>query len=705
MRSRLIFAAIFAVVCLPLLLASADPVLLQTLSAQTMLLDFEPENGPHGVELQWQVDGDPDGKGRLNALRAGFRIPAPSEEQKAAQIDPWMERRGENQFLILMPGPGGDSQLDFSAFGQQNPAILRLAIQTHETGSLELVAPDTASASAVAEGDDWPTAQVGSRWALIPPLLAIMLAFLLRGTLIALGAGVLVGSAMLAWAEGSILATFRIAFVDILWNGILTDPFHLYILGFVLLLSATVAVVTRMGGIEGMVKALLRFAKNSRSVQTIAYALGLGVFFDDYANTIIVGNSCGPLFDRMKVSRAKLAYIVDSTAAPVAGIAILSTWVAYQISTYAPQLPTVGIPASQGYALFLETVPYRFYCMFAMFMVGCVIWTQRDFGPMRRAEALARQGKDESIIGSGDGPSAHTQPLPGVPARWYNGVLPLGLMIVGTAGLIYVLGASALNADIADPRAAGHADAVAAADAGGFHWIRSVLGASDSTKAIFLGSLAAFVLAVIMGLGQRLLSAAEATRTTANGIRILFKDAVMILLFAWAIGKVCGELGTATYLVSAFQGIIDGAWLPIILFLASCFVAFATGSSWTTMAIMQPNVVLLAYHLGENTPYGPHGLLILSIGAVLEGAIFGDHCSPISDTTILSSAASKCNHITHVRTQAPYAIVTAIIAVVIGYIPTALYGTSFWFSIVIGFVLLFTFMRFVAQPQKETAAG
>ena len=340
-----------------------------------------------------------------------------------------------------------------------------------------------------------------------------------------------------------------------------------------------------------------------------------------------------------------------------------------------------------------------------MFMVGCVIWTQRDFGPMRRAEALARAGNDESLIGRGDGPAAHTEPLPGVPARWINGVLPLGLMIFGTAGLIYAFGASVLEADLADPASPGHADAVATAEEGGFSWMRAVLGASDSTKAIFYGSLSAFVLAVIMGIGQRLLSAAEATRTAAHGIRILFKDAVMILLLAWAIGKVCSELGTATYLVAAFQGIIDGAWLPIILFLASCFVAFATGSSWTTMAIMQPNVVLLAYHLGADTPYGPHGLLILSIGAVLEGAIFGDHCSPISDTTILSSAASKCNHITHVRTQAPYAIVTAIIAIVIGYMPTALLDTPFWISIVIGCALLFSFMRFVAKPQTQTAAG
>ncbi|MBC8404775.1 MAG: Na+/H+ antiporter NhaC family protein [Planctomycetes bacterium] len=697
MRTRLIFAAVFTAICLPLMMASADPVLLQTLSAQTMLQGYEPVASVRAVDIDWPLDADADGLARRDALRVGFRLPAPTEAEKAADVDPWLQNLTATTFRILLADADGNPPLEIGPNQIQNVRMLLT-----ESGSLQLLEINSAAeeSSLNAAGEALPSTQMGSRWALIPPLLAILLAFLLRGTLLALSAGVLVGAAMLAWAEGSLIYTLRIAFGDILIGEILTDPFHLYILGFVLLLSATVAVITRMGGIDGMVKALLRYAKNSRSVQAIAYALGLGIFFDDYANTIIVGNSCGPLFDRMKVSRAKLAYIVDSTAAPVAGIAILSTWVAYQISTYAPQLPTVGIPASQGYALFLETVPYRFYCLFAMFMVGCVIWTKRDIGPMRRMEEQARDGKDESLIGAGDGPAAHTLALPGVPARWFNGVLPLALMIFGTAGLIYALGAATMNEAITN----NDSEAIAASAEGGFVWMRAVLGASDSTKAIFYGSLAAFVLAVLMAIGQRLLSAGEITRTASNGIRILFKDAVLILLLAWSIGKVCGHLGTATYLVAAFQGIIDGAWLPIILFLASCFVAFATGSSWTTMAIMQPNVVLLAYHLGENTPYGPHGLLVLSIGAVLEGAIFGDHCSPISDTTILSSAASKCNHITHVRTQAPYAIATAFVAVLFGYIPTAIFNTPFWVSILAGFAVLYAFMRFAGKPTEKPQA-
>lgn len=683
MRARLLSAALFAVLALPLLLTSADPVLLQSLTTQRLLQELEMGEGTGRVEVAWELPADLDGRARANALRAGLQLPAPAEGEADVFLDVAPE---VNLFQIRLPGAR-----------VEDTGVYRLRVDADlEAGRVTLV-----DVSGQTPEEDAPNAPLGSTWSLAPPLIAILLAFLLRGTLVALSAGVLIGAAMIAAGRGSVFGLFGVAIDEILIGEILTSPFHLYILGFVLLLSSTVAVVTRMGGIDGMVKVLLRYAASTRSVQAIAYALGLGIFFDDYANTIIVGNSCGPLFDRKKVSRAKLAYIVDSTAAPIAGIAILSTWVAYQISTYAPQLPTVGIEASQGYALFLQTIPYRFYCMLAIVTVGLVVLLQRDFGPMRKVEESARKGHDPSSVLRDDGPEAMTVAKPGVPARWWNGVLPLALMIFGTAGLIYAFGASVVKSAAEE----GDTDAVEAMAAGGFEWLRTVLGSSDSTAAIFYGSLAAFALAMIMAIGQRLLSPREASITATRGMGPLIKDAILILILAWSIGAVCTELGTATYLVAAFQGIISGAWLPIILFLASCFVAFATGSSWTTMAIMQPNVVLLAYQLGENTPYGPEGLLILSIGAVLEGAIFGDHCSPISDTTILSSAASKCNHIEHVRTQAPYALVTAVVAITLGYLPVALFETPWYVSLLLGIVALFAFLRVVAKPIQTDASA
>lgn len=674
MRTRLIFAAVFGLLCLPLFLVAADPVRLETLTLQGMLIDKD-LTLPSGdrYQFEWSLDGDRDGRARLDALRAGMQLPAP----EAGEDDVYLRALDTDSFLV---SPSGDGD-----------SIVPLEVLRAE-GRLSLVRPGVEEPVTVG--------QFGSRLALFPPLLAILLAFLLRSTLISLSLGVLLGAFLMLAPGEPLWQVLVTVFYDILWKEILTQSFQLYILGFVLLLSSTVAVVTRMGGIEGMVRVLLRYAKSSRSVQAVAYALGLGIFFDDYANTIIVGNSCGPLFERMKVSRAKLAYIVDSTAAPMAGIAILSTWVAYQISTYAPQLPTVGMEVSQGYSLFLDTIPYRFYCIFALFMVGIVIVTRRDFGPMRRTEEASRRGQDPSALQGSQDLSALTAMRPDARPRWFNGVLPLSLMVFGTAGLIYVFGHNALHSLAAD----GDADAIKALTYSGFEWLRAVLGESDSTAAIFYGSLAAYLLALVLGLGQRLLPAADAVRTSTRGIRILFKDAVMILILAWSIGAVCTQLGTATYLVAAFQDMITGGWLPILLFVASCFVAFATGSSWTTMAIMQPNVVLLAYNLGEQTPHGSEGLLILSIGAVLEGAIFGDHCSPISDTTILSSTASKCQHIQHVRTQAPYALVVAFVALLLGYLPTSFLNTPPLLSIGLGMVALLMIVRIVGRqtPDVET---
>jgi Na+/H+ antiporter NhaC len=320
---------------------------------------------------------------------------------------------------------------------------------------------------------------------------------------------------------------------------------------------------------------------------------------------------------------------------------------------------------------------------------------QRDFGPMLKAEAKARRS------GSTRDDSATTQDRikakEGVVPQGRNGLWPLLVMILGTAYLIYHLGASSL----ADSAAAGDTIAAAALQTSGFEYMRSVLGASDSTYAIFLGSTAAFILAVIMSLRPNHLTVTEVVHVTSYGIKVLFKDAVMVLLMAWGIGKICEDIGTAYFLVACFQDLMSPLWLPVILFVTACLIAFATGSSWTTMAILQPNVVLLAYQLGEQTDMGGHTLLVLSIGAVLEGAIFGDHCSPISDTTVLSSTASHCQHIEHVRTQAPYALVTAAVAISCAYLPVAIWGLNPFLCLAIGMTMLLLIVRYVGKRASE----
>ena len=692
LRSRLLVSALFALLCVPLLTLEAAPGALEGLALRRALEELDLPGtlaAARAAGAQPEAPGralDPAGTaGRLrlrfegetarhrteigDALRGALTVPEVVWEEDAV--------------LAPLPGLEGEGVVELRV--EHDPDEARLRLFDAGGGLLH-------------------EERTGGRSSLVPPLLAILLAFLTRSVIPSLLLGVLAGGYLLVPRGHAFVEMFPIVLRDIVWAEILSDPFHLYILGFVLGLSATVAVVTRMGGIDGMVQALLRFARSRRSVQAVAYFLGLGIFFDDYANTIIVGNSAGPLFDRMKVSRAKLAYIVDSTAAPVAGIAVLSTWVAYQISTYAPQLPTIGLSEQEGYTLFLETIPYRFYCLFAIALVGFVILMQRDLQPMAELEERALRRRSRS---SEEGPEEGSEELearvfraPWAEPRWWNGVLPLfGVMVGFTALLIYSSGASAARAAIAE----GNLHAREAAAAGGLAWLREVLSFANSTWAIFYGSLAALASAALLALGQRLLKAGDLARTAVKGVASLFQDAVLILVLAWSIAQVCENLRTANYLVAVTQSLLEPALLPTILFLTSCFVAFSTGSSWATMAIMQPNVVLLAHRLGEGTEFGSHGLLILSLGAVLEGAIFGDHCSPISDTTVLSSIASRCHHIDHVRTQAPYALLAATVALLTGYLPVAFVGVHPFLGLGTGLLVLAGALRLFGRPAPGEA--
>ncbi|MGD8395706.1 MAG: Na+/H+ antiporter NhaC family protein [Candidatus Eiseniibacteriota bacterium] len=517
--------------------------------------------------------------------------------------------------------------------------------------------------------------------ALLPPLVAIALALTFRQTLLALFAGVWIGATLVPWFESAmtlvtagttagdgaasgpsgwpnpLLGLWRFASVY-LWKQSIQSTFRIEIIGFVAVLIAAVGVMTRGGAIAGMISVILRFARTVRTTRLATALMGLVIFFDDYTNTIVVGNTMRPLTDRMRISREKLAYLVDSTAAPVAGLMVLSTWVAYEVSQFEPQLAALGVERDP-YAVFLATIPYRFYCLFTLFFVFATTVLGRDFGPMLAAERrAARSGR---VIRDGGRPLVSARatdmtPRPGTPERPWNALLPLGAVIVVTLVEIVRLGALAT---------AGPVDLLDVAS------LREVLGNTDTVRALFRGSLAGWLLAVALHVGQRILSVRdclEASLRAAGGVVF----ALAILLLAWSIGGVCHDLGTAHVLIALCKGTLSPLVLPVVLFLLSCAVSFSTGSSWSTMAIILPNTVMLAFTLGETFPGGPMALTVMSIGAVLEGSIFGDHCSPLSDTTILSSVASASDHIDHVRTQMPYAITTMLAAILLGYVPSVL---------------------------------
>ena len=557
---------------------------------------------------------------------------------------------------------------------------------------------------------------------LLPPLLAISLAFVTRRAVLPLFGGVWLGATMLAWPNNSafkapavgLWATFdehivRAAIYDPADGGF--QSFELGVLGFIFALVAMVAVSIRAGGMAGVAARFSVLAESARATRIATWAMGMVVFFDDYANTMVVGGAMRPLSDRNRVSREKLAWIVDSTAAPVAGLSVLSTWVAFEISQFSGQLPLIGRSEAAGYAVFLETLPYRFYCIFTLIFVAFICISDRDFGPMRKAELRAQ--RTGAVFRPGAKPmsasaDAASEPKPGVRPLARLAVLPVGLTVTVLSVLFIRAG------EVSEGAALGHAahleatksllnnDVLGAAAAllSGEH-LRDILsGVDDTTQLLFIASCSGLALAFLMATLGRILTPMEAVRASLSGGRAMFA-AVGILLLAWGMAQVCDadHLGTRTYLASLADQ-TNPILLPAVLFFLACGTSFATGSSWATMGILLPSVIMLAVAVGEQSTLGSVGMVIVTIGAVLDGSIFGDHCSPISDTTILSSTAAGSDHMDHVLTQVPYACTVMVIAVLFGYLPAAM-GLSPVLCLALGTAALLAVVFGLGRPLRR----
>ena len=532
---------------------------------------------------------------------------------------------------------------------------------------------------------------------LLPPLAAIGLALLFREVVISLFAGIWLGALLLS-SYNPLSAT--LATIDRFALGALSDPDHVSIVLFSLLLGGMVGVMNRSGGTRGIVEALRGLATTSRRGQFLTWLAGTAIFFDDYANTLIVGNTMRPVTDRLRVSREKLAYIVDSTAAPIAAIALISTWVGFEISLIGDSLRTastlVADPAQQAdllaasqnpFNVFLHSIPYLFYPILTLLFVLMVVVTRRDFGPMLEAERRAATGG--GLIRPGAMPAADTsggalEPPEGVVPRWYNAALPVLTVVVVALIGIYWTGLEAAG--------------------GGPATLREIVGGADPFKSLLWASLSGCVVAIGLAVAQRILTPSEAIEAWVAGLRSMVL-AIVILVLAWSLGAVTEALGTGPYLSAVLKDSIPMAALPVLVFLVAALISFATGTSWGTMAILFPVVVPLAVTMGAGVGFAGgenYTILLGVVSSVMAGSIFGDHCSPISDTTVMSSMASACDHIDHVRTQLPYAMTVAIVAMAVGDIPTAL-GLHPALALVLGLAILYGILRVAGRPVVEPA--
>jgi len=507
---------------------------------------------------------------------------------------------------------------------------------------------------------------------IIPPLLAILFTLIFRQVILSLILGVYAG-AVFIYDYNPLIGLLRL--IDKYIINSISDVSHIQIIVFTLLFGGVIGLISKSGGTRGIANVITKFAKNRKSTMLSAWLSGLVIFFDDYANTLIVGNLMRPVTDKMKISREKLSFIVDATAAPVASIFIISSWIGFEVGLIQDGLTMIGSDAN-AYTTFIATIPFRFYPIIMLFFVFLISYSQRDFGPMYKAERRALvegklfNGEDRATADLTD-----TSEIFGNEdkAKWYNGIIPILVIIFGTIiGLIYTGINSLQEQGIPE------------------YGIREIISHSDSYLALLWSSFSACIVAAVMILSQKIMSLSETIDAWFLGVRSMLL-AVIILTLAWAIGAITVDMKTADYIISLIGDNISPHFLPVIIFLVAGLTSFATGTSWGTMAILMPIVIPLSHSVSAS--YGLDAIdntLILQgvISSVLAGAVFGDHCSPISDTTILSAMASGCNLVDHVKTQLPYAILIAVVCMLLGDIPTA-FGLSPYLSLgLIGLVVV-----------------
>ncbi|WP_195971979.1 Na+/H+ antiporter NhaC family protein [Clostridium thermobutyricum] len=521
-------------------------------------------------------------------------------------------------------------------------------------------------------------------WTIVPPLVAIVLAFITKNVVISLFIGALAGCFMLQICGMNVFEGFVQAFLDLIQRILnsLADPWNAGIILQVLAIGGVISLVGKMGGARAIAEALAKRAKTPRSAQLVTWFLGLLVFFDDYANSLIVGPIMRPVADKLKISRERLAFIIDATAAPIAGLAIISTWIGLEVGLIKDSFTQIGMSVD-AFGVFLETIPFRFYNILILAFVVITTIMLRDFGPMRKAELNARKGINEVVEAENE---EEIMVKEGVKLSIWNAIIPIGTLILSALASFYYSGYSSimLGENTALIELLNNSPF-------SFSSIQQAFSAADASTALFQSAILASIVAIGMAVWKKIFTVTEAVDAWIDGMTGLLITGV-ILLLAWSLSSVIKDLGTAKYLVTLLSDTIPAFLLPSIIFILGAIISFATGTAYGTMGILMPLAIPLGYSVSSDMGY-----VIVCTSAVLTGAIFGDHCSPISDTTILSSMGAGCNHIEHVRTQMWYAIFVAIVTVVFGYIPAG-FGVPVYIILPIAIVILIVLIRLIGKP-------
>jgi len=491
-------------------------------------------------------------------------------------------------------------------------------------------------------------------YGLIPAIVSILLAILTKQVLVSLFVGVTTGSIINYLTTNSDSYFFGIdkVFDRYLLNSI-TDKGHASVILFSLLIAGSIHLIAKMGAFNGLVFWLSKYAKSKRSALLITYFMGFFVFFDDYANTLVVGNTMRKITDKFKISREKLAFIVDATAAPIASIAFVSTWIGYEVELIGDGLqnsPIAGV--DNAYGVFLNSIGYSFYPILILVFILILILSKKDFGPMLKFEKFTVPKQSKT-----DEENKVVSPV--------LAVIPILVLLFTTIFGIYITG-----------------------DEGG--GVVNAIQTGDCYKGLIWGSSACFVLSFSISLFLRN-KLSNTINWVLEGMKDLF-SALVILILAWALNSNLEDLQLGKYLGGIItQSNLSFEMMPALVFVLSGITAFSTGSSFSTMGILIPIVVAICSEF-LNHDFSDLTILYASIASVLSGAVMGDHCSPISDTTVLSSMATGCNHINHVNSQLTYCLLIGVVSLVFIVINSVLH-INVVLTYIIAFLVIYLIIR------------
>ena len=518
-----------------------------------------------------------------------------------------------------------------------------------------------------------PLASGAGLWSVLPPLLAIALALVTKEVIFSLFMGMLAGLGIYAVQASLAVQQLPVALVSLV-RGSIGDGEHLSVLIFAFFMGPLIAVMTRSGGAQAFGRWATTRLKSAIGAQLATVIFGLLFFVDDYFNCLTIGNVMRPVTDKFKISREKLAYFVDATAAPICVIAPITTWAAYIVSIYADNVS--GVP---GMTAFLRAIPFNLYSILSVIMV---IWLAArrdgDFGPMAAAEARARAGDPEGAAATETREEALDPSVVSPRGSVWDIAIPVIALVAGGIALMLYLGNYwAPPAEGAEPLS-------------GFKAVFAAIGDTQAALAFATASLLGLVVAFLLYIPRRVVTYREFFACIPAGIRMMV-SALIILALAWTLSTICNKLlGIDDFISDAVKrgadaGVLPLALLPAALFLLASVIAFSTGTSWGTFGILIPIAVAVCNKVDPS-------LNALVLSSILSGSVMGDHCSPISDTTILSSTGSQCRHIDHVRTQLPYAVLVGSVSVV-GYVVAGLtrvlpYGVSALVTLSISTALL-----------------